>query len=257
MRFFRRKAHIKKSLKNILNYLFMKICLKMPFLRKGIFGRIFIFMKYRDYKQFAAGHYYHVYNRGNNEQDIFRDDEDYVLFLLRLRENLFPNVPLIGTRKPAEASGRIALPEGAFSLVCYCLMPNHFHLLIQQCTDLPLSKLISKVCTSYAKCFNANYGRVGQVFQDQFKAIAVEDNDYLIWLSAYIHSNPSVARLVKNIEDWPWSSYPEYLRDKKWALCDPNIIKGQFDSVESYSHFVLESANQIREKKNLNYFLFD
>ena len=148
--------------------------------------------------------------------NIFKDDQDYRVFISRLTENLFPN------RKTISLEGRLQgkshtpylrklLPDGVFSLVAYCLMPNHFHLLLKQNTELPLSKLILKVCSSYSKYFNKKYERVGALFQDRFKTECVDKNEYLLWLSSYIHLNPRIANLVKSDLDWKWSSYPEYL----------------------------------------------
>ena len=89
-------------------------------------------------------------------------------------------------------------------------MPNHFHILIRQNTDLSLTKIISKICTSYSKYFNKKYDRVGALFQDQFKSEHVAKNEYLLWLSAYIHLNP-----IKLIDkDWKEKG----IRNRKKAL---------------------------------------
>ena len=149
-------------------------------------------MNTRDYKKFAPGSYYHVFNRGNGKQNIFRNEEDYWFFLSRLEENLFPSrttpSPEDGLQGKNKKSNtpyeRKVLPDESFDLLCYCLMPNHYHFLIRQNADVSIAKLISKVCTGYSKYFNKKYGRVGHLFQDKFKAVLVEDNDYLRWLSA-------------------------------------------------------------------------
>src|SRR3989344_2415277 len=103
----------------------------------------------RDYKQFGAGEYYHIYNRGNNKNDIFIDNNDYAFFIARVRQNLFPSQNTKFRSQP--------LPEGSFTLVNYCLMPNHFHFLIRQNKELSTSKLILRICTSYSKYFNKKY----------------------------------------------------------------------------------------------------
>jgi len=223
-------------------------------------------MKNRDYKNFAQGNYYHVYNRGNAKETIFQDNADYLLFLSRLKENLFPSADYEAgnprRRKHGTArSRRIQTPPNSFSLGCYCLMPNHFHFLIKQCTELPIGRLISKIGTGYSKCFNQKYERVGNVFQDAFKAISVEKNDYLTWLSVYIHANPVVAGLVKHPADWPWSSYKEFIfalnmrgilgSPAVLGLCETEIITNQFTTAAEYEKLVLESAELIREKKEM------
>ena len=211
-------------------------------------------MNNRDYKIFAPNSYYHVFNRGNNKQDIFLDKQDHMLFLWRLKEALLPGS---ADFTPKGRYSRKLLPEGAFNLFAYCLMPNHFHLLIKQDTEIPVSKLITKVCTSYAKYFNKKYERVGQVFQDQFKAIKVEKDSYLLWLSAYIHQNPRVAGLVNNLENWEWGSYLDYIGLRQGKLCDRNFILGMMDkNVEKYKIFVEQSFEKIKERKDLEeYFL--
>jgi len=179
---------------------------------------------------------------------IFLDAADHLFFLKRLKENLFPSTwaPSVGERYQ-----RKLLPEGAFTLVAYCLMPNHFHLLIRQNTDLPISALMVKLCGGYSKYFNKKYARVGSVFQDQFKVAHVHDNTYLLWLSAYIHQNPKVAGLVSALSDYVYSSYAEYLGDKKEILCDKEIVEEQFETILNYQTFVETSYESIKQKKEL------
>lgn len=200
-------------------------------------------MNFRDHKINAPGQYYHVFNRGNAKQIIFPNPEDYKFFILRLKLNLYP-------LDNDENSVRIQkLPPNSFSLVSYCLMPNHYHLLIRQNGDTPTSKLITKVCTSYSKYFNKKYGRIGHVFQDKFKQVTITENNYLNWLSCYIHQNPKVARLVSNLEDYQWSSYNYYINGEGDLPCDKEPILCQFKNTQDYKCFVNESYDLIRENK--------
>ena len=204
----------------------------------------------RDYKQFGSGEYYHIYNRGNGKQDVFLDAQDFTFFLRRLAQNLFPE---------KEGMVRsIPLPENSFSLVSYCLMPNHFHLLLRQNTDPQTSKLILRVCTSYAKYFNKKYEKVGHVFQDQFQQIRIQSDEYLLWLSAYIHQNPVVAGLAHEPFQYQWSSYAAFIGTPGMdSLCDTTVILQQFSNVEAYRKFVDDSFTAIRERKDLERFLID
>ena len=150
-------------------------------------------MKHRDYKQFVSGQYYHLFNRGNAKSDLFLDSEDFSFLLYRCKENLF------GRPMPQLDAGRYVrqlLPDGSFTLIAYCLMPNHFHWLLRQNEDVPVNVFVHKICTGYSKYFNKKYERIGHVFQDQFKAVDVVTEEQLLWLSAYIHTNPVVAGLV-------------------------------------------------------------
>jgi putative transposase len=196
-------------------------------------------MNNRDYKNFVSGGYYHIYNRGNGKMDIFRDDQDYYSFLKRLRlvlgmdDKLPTNLRIIPFKKKS------------FLVVCYCLMANHFHILIKQNTLIPISNLVSKICTSYSKYFNKKYDRVGHLFQDQFKAVNVNDDRYLLWLSAYIHLNPKLAGLCDPAE-YKWSSYREYIDDIEGGLCDSSIILERFKNRDEYVQFVEDGFQKIK-----------
>ena len=214
-------------------------------------------MNKRDYKQFVPGTYYHVYNRGNGKQNIFLDDEDFNFFLFRLKENLFPDFARQIIKNKDNKDGlcngayrRAILPDDSFDLVCYCLMPNHYHFLIKQNGDISIGKLISKVCTSYSKYFNKKYTHVGHLFQDKFLAVPVETNEYLLWLSIYIHNNPKTARLVKNLLDYKWSSYLDYAGKQKNGLCKMDIIMSQFKNTSDYIKAVNEASEFIMKRKD-------
>lgn len=200
-------------------------------------------MNTRDYKECAPGEFYHIYNRGNGKQNIFYNPEDYTFFISRLKSNLYPS---------DDDSSRIQkLPPDSFSLVAYCLMPNHYHLLIRQNKDIPTSKLISKVCTSYGKFLNKKYDKVGHLFQDHFKQVNVSNNKYLIWLSCYIHDNPKSAGLVNKPYDYKWSSFKFYMNGRGDLHCDNKVILDQFKSVDEYAKLVEESHLLIKNNKEL------
>src|SRR3989344_4787987 len=184
-------------------------------------------MKNRDYKNFAKGEMYHVYNRGVGKMNLFEDSDDFKVFLNRLKENLFPETAKLAQDNKFSISTRYKkiykrklLPPNSFDLICYCLMPNHFHLLIQQLTDLSVNKLISKVCTGFSIYYNKKHNRVGSVFQDAFKAVLIENNEQLLWTSLYIHENPQKSGLVEKPEDYEWSSFLDYTDLNKNTLCN-------------------------------------
>lgn len=182
-------------------------------------------MRYRDYKNFKPNNYYHVYNRGQNCEQIFLDEQDYVQFLLRLK---------IALGISSNSGLKIkALPPNAFFIHAYCLMPNHFHFLIRQNTKIPISTLVSKVTTSFSRYFNAKYKRIGNIFQDTFKAKLVDNDSYLTYLSAYIHNNPASPK------QHPYSSYHEYLNSKAKNICSTDLLLGYFDGDRvKYQQFV-------------------
>ena len=221
-----------------------------------IFKGIIIITMSRDYKKFSPECFYHIYNRGVNKMNIFIDEQDKKVFLSRLKENLFPELGMnlgkinkLNSTKIHTPYVRKVLPANSFSLVAYCIMPNHFHFLIKQNKEISISKLVGKITTSYSKYFNLKYKRVGAIFQDQFKAIHVDDNTYLLWLSEYIHLNPVVAGLVKFAENWKWSSYQEFLNKNKDNLCEKSIILDQFKNIESYKQATIDFLKSIQTKK--------
>lgn len=212
-------------------------------------------MNNRDYKQFASGAYYHLYNRGTGKMNIFRDKEDYALLLLRLREALFP-ASIKRHHKRGEYQ-RKELPSGAFTLICYALMPNHYHLLLRQNSETSVSTLMLNVFGGYSKCFNKKYDRVGALFQDQFKAAQVDSNEYLLWLSAYIHANPKVAGLTEDLASYPYTSYPDFVNMRNETLCDMSVVREQFRDVIEYARFVESATEQISERKDVEHLLID
>lgn len=190
----------------------------------------------RDYKHCGPGEYYHIYNRGNAREDIFLDSEDYGFFLLRVAQNLnlTENFP----------RGFRPIDRGAFSLIAYCLMPNHFHFLLQQNSTIPTSKLIGKVCTSYSMYFNKKYRRVGHIFQDQFKQKNIPSNRYLLALSSYIHLNPVDAKITTDVWAYKWSSIREY-SGLSWCgrrVTEPDIVLDQIPG-KSYLEFLRDGIH--------------
>jgi len=199
--------------------------------------------------------------------NIFLDKNDYYSFLGLLEENILGEKEHFSSKifEPLPKSSHLIgkkyvrklLPSGSFEIICFCLMPNHFHLLVRQVKELEIGKLLSKVCTSYSKRFNKKYEHIGHIFQDQFKSVLVEDNNQLLYLSAYIHSNPKVSALVKNIEDWKFSSYLNFIEKEQYKLCSKNIVLDQFNDIKNYKKFVEDGVEKIKSIKDLNYALLD
>jgi len=185
-------------------------------------------MNNRDYKQFISGNIFHAYNRGNNKENIFFDEQDYKAFIFRLGLCLGFNEKELNEQKLISLPySRIRIMETDkknFKLHSFCLMLNHFHLLIEQTGNVPISRLISKLCTSYAKYINKKYERIGHIFQDQFKAVLVENNPQLMWTSAYIHMNPVKDKLVKHPSEYKWSSYLDFVSNRNLPITEKDLL---------------------------------
>lgn len=177
-------------------------------------------------RYFQKGSYYHVYNRGNRKQNIFLSYRDYERFLKKVKEYK---------------------EKFKISILGYCLMLNHFHFLLRQDNDIPITSFMLGLGTSYAKYFNIKYGEVGSLFQDRFKAKLVEKDEYLLQLSRYIHRNPKEILLRTpgvELADYRWSSYPSYInkdnKDKN-DIVDTSFVLNYFakdDPRGDYRKFV-------------------
>lgn len=170
---------------------------------------------------YAADHYYHIYNRGVNRQPIFFAQHNWMFFLQRLKEYFTSDKALI---------------------VAYCLMPNHYHLLVYVLDAAFSFSVMQPFVTSYTKAINKERDRVGALFQGRFKGILVENNDYLVHLSRYIHRNPVDAGLVARPADWAFSGYQDYIGVRQGKLPQPDIVLGQFSSRADYAAYVAGTA---------------
>lgn len=144
---------------------------------------------------YAPGLLYHVMARGNNGQPIFLQAADYESFLKILH--------VVRERYP-------------FYLYAYVLMPNHFHLLLLlEVAQVPTARLTQSLLTTYVREFNGRHRRRGHLFHGRYKAIACDQESYLLELVRYIHLNPVRARLVRRPSEWRWSGHGEYLRTEE------------------------------------------
>mgnify|MGYP000241010582 CR=1 FL=1 len=173
-----------------------------------------------------AGGLYHVTSRGDRRENIYENDKDRKEWLIVLE-------------KVCER----------FNWRChaYCLMDNHYHFVVET-AEGNLSKGMRQLNGVYTQYFNRRYNRVGHVFQGRYKAILVEKEAYLLELSRYVVLNPVRARMVNQIEDWPWSSY-NAMRGKveRYPWLETNWILGQFSgnrlkAIENYINFVREGV---------------
>jgi putative transposase len=164
---------------------------------------------------FAFGEYYHVYNRGNSKQIIFHNKDDYLHFVkLLYLSNTKNNVILRNFNKnffDFKQENKI------IAIGAYCLMPNHFHLILTQTEDGSISKFMQKLTTAYSMYYNKKYKRTGTLFEGKFKSQHIRDDRYLKYLFSYIHLNP--IKIIQN--DWKEKG----IKDKKEAINFLNSYK--------------------------------
>jgi putative transposase len=169
----------------------------------------------------SPNEFYHIYNRGNNRQPIFFSEKNYLFFIKKIRAQLAP----------------------VSEIISYCLMPNHFHLIIKATNKSVVERVsfggkpmqefayrIGILLSSYAQAINKQNGSTGSLFQQKTRvkilSEPVEEKiiSYLESCLFYIHNNPLRAKLVSNLKDWPYSSWPDYAGVRNGTLCNKAIF---------------------------------
>jgi putative transposase len=213
-------------------------------------------------RDIAQGEYYHVFNRGANKNNLFREDKDWVRFLFLLLYCQSPvvvaNTPRFirmkaledGFSVPEKNMGEI-LKTRFVELISFCVMPNHFHLLVREKEEGGIARYLQRVSTGYTMYFNTKYGTSGHLFQGRYKDVHVKDNDQLLYLSAYIHRNPrELSKWKGKEESYPYSSFQDLALKNRWGdLLSEDIITGQFDGTKqsNYLDFVNMSTAKLFE----------
>ncbi|MFH1472834.1 MAG: transposase [bacterium] len=208
----------------------------------------------------APGEHYHIFNRAVNKQVIFHDIKDYTRFLFLI---LYLQSPVkilhIGqlVRNFAEHFGQSrALATGyeeeivkkrTVELVAFCIMPNHFHLVIKGVEEGGIAVYMQRVLTAYSKYYNTKYEKSGHVFQGPYGAVYVEDDRQLLYLSSYIHRNPrEISRWYNKEDQYTWSSYQDLIKENRFgSLLVPGIILGEFKNLRKYHEFVKTSSAKV------------
>jgi len=176
------------------------------------------------------GALYHVLSRGNEQQDIFRDDQDRSRFL--------------------ESTGEMS-ERYDMDIFAYVLMGNHYHLLLKT-NRSNLSKGMQWLGLAYTRRFNIRHCRSGHLFQGRFKSIIVENDAYLVLLSCYIHRNPLRANIVERLADYRWSSYPVYAygcKGPEWLKTE--TILSQFGDRNRHQAYREKVQRYSEEEKRL------
>ena len=194
-------------------------------------------------KVYAANHYYHVFNRGWNLSKIYVDEQDYKYFEYLLARHL-------GTSPFVDTSGKSYRNYSSeVQLNAYCLMGNHFHLLLYQVTESGVRELMTSVLTAYTMYFNKRHKRRGPLFESTFKAVIVLGDAQLMHITRYIHLNHS------HYKTWQHSSYHDYF-DMPRSWISPAPIIDLFGNTDTYKEFVADYAELQRERDEIKRELF-
>ncbi len=202
--------------------------------------------------RFANNEIYHVYNRGADKRMVFLNDHDYLRFLhglfefnttepaINLKSRFGRNPHRITKDLVARGAGRRAAPRRLVDVLIFALMPNHFHLLLQQRLENGLSDFMHKIGTGYTLYFNQKYKRTGCLFQGRFKAAHIEENTHFLHLPHYIHANPLKLNRKqqtpeKFLREYRWSSHMDYCGWKNFpSLTQRKLLLDFFGGEEQY-----------------------
>jgi len=219
------------------------------------------------YSPLVENYYYHVFNRGVNKRPLFKSKYEYRRFLLLLKYYNFINYPIkfskfmtLARDQRQEIWTRLDKDKKHVDILSYCLMPNHFHLLLKQNDENGISKLLGNLQNSYVRYFNIKNERIGPLFQGSFKAVRIDSEEQLLHVSRYIHLNPYSSGVVKTTNkllEYSWSSLPEYLNLVKFPFCKKDDILIKFKNEESYKSFILDNADYQKELENIKHLTFD
>jgi len=191
-------------------------------------------------REIVAGNIYHILSRGVDKRKIFSDDKDYLRFIHDLFEfndiesptnlNYFfkKNSMVIARPYIHDKRPRKLLVE----ILTFCLMPNHYHLLLRPRFDNGITKFMKKLNMGYARYFNEKYKRSGTLFEGRYKSISVKNEAHFIHLPFYIHLNPLDLKspewrnkeVIKFLENYRWSSFPDYVGKKNF----PSVTQREF-----------------------------
>jgi len=171
---------------------------------------------------FEAGQYYHVYNRGNNYENIFVEEKNYSYFLQKIKEYILP----------------------VADIYAYCLLKNHFHVVLRIKDEIDLSEKFknkihlpfSNLFNSYSKSINKAYGRAGSLFQEHLQRNRIENEEYLKQLIIYVHLNPVKHKFTASFESYLHSSYRSYLSTKSSNI-DREFILELFNDLENFKFY--------------------
>lgn len=212
-------------------------------------------------ESFAVDEYYHIYQRGHNKNQVFLSDKDYWRFLVLLYTANGSKVIHLSDYPSLEVPKMFSLDRGEtlVDIGAYCLMPNHFHLLLKEKKEGGISKFMAKLNTSFSMYLNKKYGKTGSPLEKPFKAIGVDNDEYLKYLFAYIHLNPvktydpeswgckkivDSERAMEFLQSYRFSSYRTYvgLNSQQDKILNRNVFPEYFSIPDDFNSFIEDWA---------------
>lgn len=215
---------------------------------------------------FANGEYYHIFNRGVEKRPTFTTKREFERAIDSINFYRFGELPIryskylvLDREKKAEFLKNLDLTNLQVEIIAFCIMGNHFHILLKQLKDGGIAKFMAKFTNSYTKYFNTKHQRVGPLFQGVFKAVHIETDEQLLHLSRYIHLNPVTSFRVKfeDLDSYMWSSYPEYLGLVNRGIVNPTVVLDFFQKRSDYQKFVLDFADYQKQIQLIEHLIIE
>lgn len=196
-------------------------------------------------KEYGEGQYYHVYNRGVAKTEIFIEDADYIYMLSLFKKHLSGEESIDKFGRPAADYSK------ELDLIAYCLMPNHYHMMVFLKEKDGLVHFMRSVMTAYSMYFNKKYKRVGALFQNHFLASRITNEAYYWHISRYIHLNPMDTQMP--YLEYPYSSVGYYLDNKHAKWLHPEHVLEEAGSGESYQRFLADYEDMHRDLAHIKH----
>jgi len=176
--------------------------------------------------------YYHIYNRVIEGRKLFYEEQNYILYLKLLKEVDF---------------------SSCCRLCAYCLMPTHYHYLVQITDADVFPKKMSYFLNRYLKSLSSAKDETGRYFKNRFQAKLIDNDEYLIMVCGYIHLNPIKANLVTSLAQWPYSNYLEFIGKRNGTLWDRTFFETYIRSPEQYEHYLRSKYTE----KDIESYIFE
>lgn len=203
---------------------------------------------------FVTGGYYHIYNRAVAGIPIFSDDKAAKQFLNCAQYYCLQKPPTkYSVYRRNEERFSLQDSNKIITLCSYCIMPNHFHFLLRQDVDEGIRKFIMKLTNSFAHYYSTKNNFSGHIFQGNFRAVNIENDEQLLHVSRYIHLNPTTSNLVKNPEEYNYSSFQIYLGIRQSQLINTSVILELAGSLQRYKKFVIEQKGYQKKLRILKH----
>lgn len=216
---------------------------------------------------FANDEIYHVFNRGVERRPTFTDKNEYTRAITSINFYRFQqSLTGLASYLKLNLEKREALFNSLFNeknklveIISYCLMPNHFHLLLKQVINNGISIFLSNFTNSYTRYFNIKHTRIGPLYQGVFKAVRMESTEQLIYVNRYVHLNPISSLIVSEnkLDNYPWSSLAEYLGMEREKICNTKIVLDQFSSVESYRKYMHDQIDYAKKLEQIKHLILE